>query len=213
MLVVGAATMALIVVLSVFNGLEGLLRSLYGDFDPQIQVTIAEGKSFSYDQAMKDQLATFDNIASISETIEDNALIKYKNSQRVVRLKGVGEEFLQQKRLDKSLVYGNLKLQQDGVNYALVGRGIQYDLQINPSNDFHTIQVWYPRNIRPGMINPEQIATIKHILPGGIFAIEKYYDDNYVIVPLAFAADLLQYDDRRTALEIKVENLSAIKET
>ncbi len=212
MLVVGTATMALIIVLSVFNGLEGLLRSLYGSFDPQIQITAAEGKSFVLDASTIEKINGIAGISSMSETIEDNVLIKYKNSQRVVRLKGVSEEFLQQKRLDDHLVFGNLQLSEDNIDYALIGRGIQYDLQINPNNEFYTIQVWYPRNLRPGVTDPNQLATIKHILPGGIFAIEKYYDENYVIVPLDFARDLLQYGDKRTALEIQVQDPKQLQE-
>ncbi len=205
MLVVGMATMALVIVLSVFNGLEGLLRSLYGSFDPEIQITAAEGKSFNYDGTLKGELIQLDAVSSISETIEDNALIKYKDAQRVVRLKGVGDEFLEQRRLDNSLVFGKLALREGNVDYALIGRGIQYDLQINPNNDFYTLQVWYPRNIRPGITDPNQLATIKYILPGGIFAIEKYYDENFVIVPLSFAEELLEYEGRRTALEVQLK--------
>lgn len=210
MLVVGMATMALIIVLSVFNGLEGLLRSLYGNFDPQIQVVAAEGRSFLYEDDLKDLLDEVPEISSITEVIEDNVLIKYNNAQRVVRLKGVSESFVEQKRLDDALVHGSLELKKDGIGYAIVGRGIQYDLQINPSNDFYTIQVYYPRNVGPGVVNPEKLATVRHILPGGIFAIEKYYDDNYVIVPLEFAQGLLDYGQKRNSLEIQLHDFSKI---
>ena len=204
MLVVGTATMALIIVLSVFNGLEDLLRSLYGSFDPDIQIVAAEGKSFEYSDSLKNNVMAIEGVSSVTETVEDNVLIKYKNAQRVVRLKGVSEEFLAQKRLDKYLVFGKLDLKEDGINYALVGRGIQYDLQIRPNNDFYTIQVWYPKNLRPGITDPSRLATIQHILPGGVFAIEKYYDENYVIVPIEFAEELLRYEGRRSTLEVQI---------
>lgn len=205
MLVVGTATMALIIVLSVFNGLEDLLRSLYGSFDPDIQIVAAEGKSFEYSDSLKNNVMAIEGVSSVTETVEDNVLIKYKNAQRVVRLKGVSEEFLAQKRLDKYLVFGKLDLKEDGINYALVGRGIQYDLQIRPNNDFYTIQVWYPKNLRPGITDPSRLATIQHILPGGVFAIEKYYDENYVIVPIEFAEELLRYEGKRSTLEVQIK--------
>jgi len=197
--------MALIIVLSVFNGLEGLLRSLYGSFDPDIQIVAAEGKSFDYSVDLKAKVQAIEGVNSVTETVEDNVLIKYKNAQRVVRLKGVSEEFLTQKRLDKYLVFGSIDLQKDDINYALVGRGIQYDLQIRPNNDFYTIQVWYPKNLRPGITDPSKLATIKHILPGGVFAIEKYYDENYVIVPIDFAEELLRYEGKRSTLEVQID--------
>jgi lipoprotein-releasing system permease protein len=202
MLVVGIGTMALIIVLSVFNGLEGLLRNLYGSFDPQIYIVPAEGKSFEYDEMLMQQLADHPEVLNITEVIEDNVLIKYKNSQRVVRMKGVSEGFLEEGRIQRSLVYGEAKLQDETLNYAIIGRGIQYDLSINPDNDFYTIQVYYPKNIKPGVLNPSSIYTVKHIMPSGIFAIEKYYDENYLFVPVGFARDLLGYGTKRTSIEI-----------
>ncbi len=204
MLVVGIATMSLIIVLSVFNGLGDLLRTLHGSFDPDIQILAAEGKSFEYSEELKAKVLSIKDVHSVTETVEDNALIKYKNAQRVVKLKGVSEEFLSQKRLNNYLVFGKLDLKKDDINYALVGRGIQYDLQIRPNNDFYTIQVWYPKNLRPGITDPSKLATIKHILPGGVFAIEKYYDENYVIVPIDFAEELFRYEGKRTALEVQL---------
>ena len=202
MLVVGIGTMALIIVLSVFNGLEGLLRNLYGSFDPQVYVIPAEGKSFEYTPTLEEKIQSVEGISIITEVIEDNVLIKYKNSQRVVRMKGVSENFLDQNRIQKSIVYGEAKLSEDELNYAIIGLGIQYDLSINPDNEFYTIQVYYPNKINPGVVDPTSLYRVQHIMPAGIFAIEKYYDENYLFVPVDFAATLLNYGNKRTALEI-----------
>ena len=207
MLVVGMATMALIIVLSVFNGLEGLLRSIYSDFDPQIQISAAEGRSFVFSDSLSTALYQVEGVSIVTEVIEDNVLIKYDDAQRVVRLKGVSDNFLDQNRLDPTQVAGDLKLVEDNVGYAIVGRGIQLDLNINPSDEFRTIQVYYPREIGPGIVNPERLTTVRHILPGSIFSVEKHYDDNYMVVPLVFAQDLLRYGDKRNALEIQVDEL------
>ncbi|MFZ9046030.1 MAG: FtsX-like permease family protein [Cyclobacteriaceae bacterium] len=204
MLVVGIGTMALIIVLSVFNGLEGLLRSIYGSFDPDIYITATEGKSFHYTDDSRQIIQHQPGVVSVTDIIEDNVLIKYKNSQRVVRMKGVSESFLAQNRIQQSLVYGEAKLSDGDFNYAILGRGIQYDLSINPDNEFYTIQIYYPKNIRPGVLNPTSLYSVKHIIPAGIFAIEKYYDENYLFVPLAFANSLLNYQQRRTGIEIEL---------
>lgn len=204
MLVVGIGTMALIIVLSVFNGLEGLLRSIYGSFDPDIYITATEGKSFHYTDDFRQIIQHQPGVVSVTDIIEDNVLIKYKNSQRVVRMKGVSESFLAQNRIQQSLVYGEAKLSDGDFNYAILGRGIQYDLSINPDNEFYTIQIYYPKNIRPGVLNPTSLYSVKHIIPAGIFAIEKYYDENYLFVPLAFANSLLNYQQRRTGIEIEL---------
>ncbi len=212
MLVVGIATMALIIVLSVFNGLEDLLRGLYENFDPQIQITATEGRSFQYDDELKEKLRSVEGIAVLTEVVEDNVLIKYNNSQKVVRLKGVSENFVSNNRFDNAMVFGSKQLVRDDIPYALVGRGIQYDLQIKPTNDFFVIQMYYPRDIGPGVVNPERLTTIRYILPGGIFAIEKFYDENYVLVPIDFAVDLFNYGNKRNALEIQIDESADTEE-
>ncbi|MBV6645472.1 MAG: ABC transporter permease [Cyclobacteriaceae bacterium] len=205
MLVVGAATMTLIVVLSVFNGLEGLLRGLYGGFDPQIVISARESKSFQYTSELEDKIIKTPGVQIASEVIEDNVLIRYKNAQRVVRMKGVSADFMDQGRINSSITSGSHHLDKDGIKYAIVGRGVKYDLSINPANDFYTLQMYYPNEIKPGVVNPERVYNVKHILPGGIFAIEKYYDENYVFVPLEFASSLLNYEQKRTAIEVLLQ--------
>lgn len=204
MLVVGIGTMSLIIVLSVFNGLEGLLRDLYGSFDPQITIAPAEGKSFEYTDELASKLTRVDGVASITDVIEDNVLVKYKNAQRVVRMKGIAENFLEQNRIQQSIIYGQAKLREDEINYAIIGLGIQYDLSINPDNEFYTIQVYYPNKIRPGVVDPTSLYRVQHVMPAGIFAIEKYYDENYFFVPVHFAATLLDYGTKRTSLEVNL---------
>jgi len=205
MLVVGIGTMALIIVLSVFNGLEGLLRSTYGSFDAEVIVSATQGKSFVYTDDLKTKIEGLEAVDLIAEVIEDNVLIKYKNAQRVVRMKGVSESFIDQQRLQNSLVYGELKLSEENLNYAIIGRGVQYDLSINPNNDFFSLQVYYPKNIGPRVTNPSKIYNTKRVITASVFSIEKYYDENYIIVSLDFAADLLSYNQKRTALEISLK--------
>lgn len=204
MLVVAIGTMALIIVLSVFNGMEDLLRNLYGTVDPNLTVTAREGKSFEYTQTLKDKVASVDGITYVTESLEDNALIKYNNAQRVAMVKGVSENFITQGRLDSYLVFGDLKLTSDSISYAIVGRGVQYDLSINPKNDFYTLQIYFPDKIQPGLTNPEKMARVRYILPSGVFAVEKSYDENLIYVPLGFAEDLFGKWGKRSSLEIQV---------
>lgn len=204
MLVAGISTMALVIVLSVFNGLEGLLRNLYGSFDADIIVTPTAGKSFEYTDDIYRDLITVEAVESVADVIEDNVLIRYKGAQRVVRLKGVSEDFQSQGRFDEALTFGPMKLKEDSVGFAIVGRGIQYMLGINLKDDFYPLQIFYPRDIGPGQLNPERMFTMKQILPGSIFAVEKSIDENFLFVPVEFATELLNYGNKRTALEIKV---------
>ncbi len=201
MMVVGISTMALIIVVSVFNGLEDLLRSTYGSFDPDIVVSPVEGKSFELDKKMLTDIENIEGVAHVSQIIEDNVAIKYRNAERVIRMKGISPETMERNRLATKIISGDPYLKKDDIPYAIVGLGIRWELGIDINNDFSTIQLYYPKNLRPGT-NPANMIEVRNILPGAIFAIEKNYDDNYVFVPVEFAEGLMNYQDRRTSLEI-----------
>lgn len=205
--VVGVAvgTAALIIVLSVFNGLEDLIRTAYNTFDPELKITPAKGKSFEITDSLRQVVEQVEGVDVVTEVIEDNALVKFRNAQTVVKLKGVSESFLQQSKLSRGLVNGELKLKDDKRPYAIIGRGIQYVLSIPPDNDFYAMQVFYPKRLqRRGSLNPGgSFVNQRNIMPAGIFAVEQQYDASYVIVPLSFAEQLMDYQNRRTGLEVK----------
>ena len=203
---VAIGTMALVVVLSVFNGLEDLIRESYNTFDPEIKIVPQSGKTFVVSDSLLQEIRGAEGVELVTEVVEDNALVRYQDAQMVVKLKGVSENFIRQDRLDKAMVHGELVLEKDGKNFAILGRGVQYTLSVSPSNDFYALQVFSPKRQEPSGFNPDPMTryfTRRNIMPGGVFAIEKQFDANYVIVPLNFAASLFNYTNERTALEIK----------
>lgn len=208
---VAIGTMALVIVLSVFNGLEDLIRSLYSSFDPEIKITASTGKSFEVDDYFMEKVSNVKGVDIVTEVIEDNAYVRYRDAEMVVKIKGVGNNFIDQQRMDQTIVHGELKLKKEGINYAIIGRGVQYALGISPSNDFYTLQLFYPKNIRPGSLSATNIYNQRNILPGAVFAIEKQYDESYVFVPLDFAQDLTEYGNKRTSLEIKASQGANIR--
>lgn len=204
MIGVAVGTMSLVVVLSVFNGLEGFIRSLYNSFDPDIKVMPVRGKSFLIDSLVLEKIKQIDGIVFVSEIIEDNAYVKFRDSEMVVKLKGVDQHFLKNTRLQQSIVEGSLLLEKDDLNYAVIGRGIQYTLNISDIDDYYPLRFYYPRRRRGSSINPAQLVNQRSIGIGGVFAIEKQYDMNYVLVPIDFASNLMDYGLRRTSLEVNV---------
>ena len=205
---VAVGSMALVVVLSVFNGLEELIRASYNTFDPELKILPARGKTFALTDSLRNQLKALPGVAIVTEVIEDNALARYQDASKVVTIKGVSDNFVEQNRLDRAMIYGDVVLKDEQRSYAILGQGVQYDLSIAPSNDFYALQVFSPRrgSSRSTGFSPNPMASYvkrKNIMPGGVFAIEKQFDANYVIVPLSFAQDLFEYDNERTALEIK----------
>ena len=184
--------------------MEDLMRSLLGTFDPEIKIEASYGKSFESSDELLISVRSTEGVELVTEVIEDNAVVKYKDNQVVARVKGVADNFVDQSRMSDAMVYGNFQLRNQNLPYALIGRGVQYALSLNPGDDLYPLQFAYPRSSRTLSLDPAKMLTRKNILLGGIFAIEKQYDENYVIVPLSFTQELLNYGQRRTALEIKV---------
>ena len=212
MAVVAIATAALIIALSVYNGMEGLLRSIYGSFDAELSISPTEGKSFVLTDAMLKEINGVAGVESITEVIEDNVLLKYNESQKLVKMKGLSDNFIESSNMNPYIVDGRFAFRKDSVQYAIVGNGIRYALSINMHDDFYPLQFFYPKNVKPGALDPSNYFSRANIMPGGVFRLEQHYDDEYVFVPLDFAQNLLNYGDKRTSLEITTNDAVSIAE-
>lgn len=215
MLGVAVGTMALVIVLSVFNGLEDLIRELNQNFDPELKVEAAKGKSFECTPELLENVKATEGVEIVTQVAEDNAYVKYRNDEMVVKLKGVETNFIDHHRMDSNITQGRLVLEEDGVNYAIIARGVQMALSINRLSNMYALQFYYPKRTRTSGLNPANLTNQKIILPGGVYAIEKQYDMNYVFTPLDFAVELFDYGNRRTSLEIKVRegvNIDQVKQ-
>lgn len=202
---VAIATMALVVILSVFNGLEDLLRTVFRSFDPDLKVMPIKGKSFIVNNSKIGELLDIEGVLNVNPIVEDNALLKYENSQLVIKFKGVPDDYFSSNRLDSILVEGKMLLSKDSMKYAIVGRGVHYYLNINLKNEFVPLQFWYPRLDQKQILDPEKAFNRLNVLPSGVFAVEKQFDDNYVFLPINDAIELMGYGHRRSYLELKLE--------
>jgi lipoprotein-releasing system permease protein len=207
--VVGVAfsTAALIIVLSVFNGLEDLLGSLYTSFDPQLKIESAEGKSFEINDELREKIKKVEGVEIVTEVIEDFAYVRYRDADMVATIRGVSDNFIDQKRLEGHIVDGDLKLREKDIPFAIVGGGVRYTLSIALDDDMYALQVYYIKNVKSSAsLDPSKIYSRKSIRPGGVFSIEKTFDENYIFMPLDFAQELLNYENKRTFLEVKTAN-------
>jgi lipoprotein-releasing system permease protein len=202
---VAIGTAALVIVLSVFNGLEDLIRSLYSSFDADIKISLKEGKFFEYEEDLKNKIERREGLATIVQVVEDNVLVRYNDGESVVRMKGVSSDFVNNNRLKNHITEGQLKLTDKEQNFAVVGQGIRYDLSINSRNDFLALQFYYPKNISPGRTNPSSMYNSGILMPAGVFAIEKQYDEKFIFVPIRFARQLIGKKDQCTSIEINLE--------
>ncbi|MCF6360234.1 MAG: FtsX-like permease family protein [Cyclobacteriaceae bacterium] len=204
MFVVGFSTMALIIILSVFNGLEDLLRDLYGSFDPEIKIEAVKGKSFELDSDLIQKLNDIPGVDQVVFVIEDNAYVKYNKSEMVAVIKGVSANYPKVNRLETKIVEGKLNFWNGNIPMAVVGQGIQYSLGVSTADDYSTLQVYYPKNLRSKSLNMSNTMTKMNLQVAGVFAIERQFDEKYIIVPITFAAELFRYQNRVTSLEVSV---------
>ncbi|MFN4145950.1 MAG: ABC transporter permease [Runella sp.] len=205
MLGVGVGTMALVVVLSVFNGMEELNRQLFRSFDPDLKIAPKEGKRFKISNEQLSQLRQAQGVKYVTQVVEDNVLARYGSRQVVAKLKGVDSTYEQRHQLDTAMVFGKLQLDLDDEPRAVVGATVQQYLGINPYDIFTPLELWYPRSDTKtlNLTSPEAFNQ-QIIKVGGIYMLELRFDD-YLLVPLDFASKLLGYGDALSSLEIQLQ--------
>jgi lipoprotein-releasing system permease protein len=197
-------TMTLIIVLSVFNGLDHLIRSLFSSFDPDIKITAVEGKSFHADSLFLSRMQNISGVASYSQVLEENALLKYRDRQAIAVLKGVDQEFTSVSGIDTMLIDGEFSLDAGDTPMGVIGQELAGELGIG-LNFINPIHVYVPKRSDRILLNPITSINHKFLFPSGVFAIQQEYDAKYLIVPLEFARSFFNYaPDEVTAIELKV---------
>ena len=206
-------TLALVVVMSVFNGLEDLIRGMYASFDAEIKVEPTLGKSFPTTEEWLQDLREIEGVAIVTEVIEDHALVEHNGNQLVAKLKGVSDNFLDHGRFERGYFWGDTTLGTDIRPGAILGRGVGFFLSVNLEEVNSFLKVYYPKAPRSAAsIDPSQLYNSATLEPRAVFSIEQQFDDEYVIAPLSFVQSLTNYGAKRTSLEIKVSDNYSIPE-
>ncbi|WP_420384751.1 ABC transporter permease [Roseivirga sp.] len=204
---VAIGTTALIVVLSVFNGLGDVLRSVYQTYDAGLKIVPVEGKSFSLSDDQFDQIQRIDGVQSFSRVIEDHAVAIYRDQQAVVEVKGVEQSFIETKKLDTFMLRGQAKINQYDRNMAVLGAGLAYELGILLDSDSYEVELIYPRNVRPGALVGTNSVRRTRLSPAGIISVDVALDEKLLITSFEAISRILEYDNRYTAVEIYLDDL------
>lgn len=217
-IMVGSA--ALVLVMSVLNGFEGVIAEFYGKFNPDIKISPHEGKVFVLDSSKMQALKNIQGVESVSATLEETALLEYKKTQAIAVIKGVDDHFSTVTQVDSSVREGEYLLRsQDSIgNFALVGiaMAVQLGMRIEEGEGFSSLGLMtiymakresksFSMN---GMNKPFRSAKV---FPSGIFEIQPDFD-GYVIIHIDVARELLGYQNNElSAVEIKIKQGSATK--
>ena len=204
---VALATLALVCTLSVFNGFQDLVTTMFTAFDPEIKITATNGKVFDAQDERIQLLKELPEIEVFSESLEDNAMVQYKGRQTMVVIKGIEDNFNQLTAID-SILYGrgDWILQDEVVDYAIpgielvsvLGTGIRF---LDP------LEVYAPkRGVKINVANPSTSFESSYLHSSGlVFAVnQQKYDASYILTSLSFARDLFQYKTEVSSIELRL---------
>ena len=215
---VALATLALVCTLSVFNGFHYLISSFFTHFDPDLKIETIKGKVFTPDGDVVRAIEATDGVEVVSLTLEDNAVAKYKESQAMVTIKGVDDNFQALTHIEE-ILHGNpeFKLYDEYADYGIIGQGLMYLLGTGVQ-PFDPIEVYAPRkggkvNLTNPMANFQRAPLYS---PGTIFNInDSRYASSYIIASLDYARKLFGYTSEVTGIEVRLTDeadVSRVKE-
>ncbi len=185
-------TAALIILLSVFNGLETVIVKLNSNFSPDLRIEAKLGKTFDPNTDFFKSLHKDERLFSYSEILQDRIVIKYGDKTFIGKLKGVSSEFQRNPRLDSIILDGSFTLHySNGSPMAVIGVIVQNNLSVNVHNSFFPLQIYSPKHGNVVSINPADEFNTRAIFASGVFSIQQE-DDDVVIVPIEFARGLLE---------------------
>ncbi|HSH19761.1 MAG TPA: FtsX-like permease family protein [Draconibacterium sp.] len=203
-------TMALIIVLSVFNGFQDLINTFFSSFDPDLKISPVEGKMFNPKDFEFEKIKNLPDVIHYSEIIEEVALLKYGTQIYPAVVKGVSENYTSYTGIDSLIIDGEYLLEKDGINYTVVGQGVAYNLGIRPEFTDH-VMVYVPKKGKQVSINPARAINHNYIYPSGVFSVLEEIDSKYIIVSYKFAADLFESGEQVSTVELGINPLANSK--
>lgn len=206
---VAVATMALVIVLSVFNGFHDLVASFFTNFDPQLKVVPVEGKTAPADDPILTKIRQQPQVAVATECVEDQALAMYQDKQAMVVIKGVDDNFEQLTHI-KEILYGDGEFSLHAANLQYGILGIRLANTLGTSANFNEyMRIYAPqRDGQFDIMNPQSGFVVDSLLsPGVVFVVnQSKYDRNYILTSVTFARLLFDQDGMLSSLELRLKN-------
>ncbi len=216
MVAIAVSSAAMIIIFSVFNGLESMVKELYKGFYPEIRVTVVRGKFFPADSARLAAIRVISGVQAVSACIEDNAMVidESNKGQNVIVVKGIDKNYFAVNDVKKYIVHGADSVSMGHPYTAIVGLHIINELGLDFNYPFSKMDLYYPN---PTTTNPEADPASAYqqlsLHPAGIFKIENEFDSRYVLAPLPLVQQLFHAEGKYSSIEIKADpsSVEAIK--
>ena len=205
-------TAALIIIMSVYNGFDSLIRSMMGNVEPDLLIIPVSGKVFVPEGEVYDWIYDQEAVASMSCVLQEQVFINYDGKQGLAKAKGVDWIYEEETPLREHLVEGEFRLHKGDIPLAAVGASLAYELGLSP-RFLAPVEVYFPaRDRKISTSNPfASLESIK-VWPSCTFAVNADVDSELMILPIEKMRELLEYDDEVSAIELRLTTGTGEKE-
>lgn len=211
MMAFAVCTAALIVILSTMNGFEDLIFSMYNKFNPEIKITLNEGKVFEI-TPLNNKLKNLNTIQYSFAVLEDNAVIRNGDYQTVCTVKGLDSNYFNTIGLSGRITSGLPTLNENGINYAVLGAGIDQKINTNIDGIYNMVSLITPKRADFSVSDPTAITQLE-IQPGGVITLDEAINNRYIFVPMAFAQKLFEREGYASSMEITLKPNTDVEKT
>jgi len=206
-------TAALILMLGVFNGLEGLVKSLYSSFYSEMNISAARGKTITVTSDQLQKLKGLSSIKNFSLVVEEKGMLKNGAYQSVVLLKGVDENYRYVTGVADHIIRGNYNLGTSDDPLLILGAGVENAVGVQADRNLLALMIFLPKRNSSELIDPLQNISEDSINTSGTFVIQQDFDNKYAITNLEFVKTMLGFQaDQYSAIEISLQDASAADE-
>ena len=205
-------TAALIIILSVYNGFDSLIRSMMSNVEPDLMITPSTGKVFVPEGEVYDWIYEQQCVLNMSCVLQEQVFISYDGKQSLAKAKGVDWVYEDESPIRDHLIEGEFKLHRGDVPLAAVGGALAYELGLSP-RFLSGIEIYYPARTRKlSAANPMASVESIKVWPSCTFTLSNDIDGELMILPIEKMRELLEYDDEVSAVEIRLADGTDKKE-
>ena len=197
-------TAALIIILSVYNGFDSLIRSMMSNVEPDLLIVPSTGKTFIPEGSAYDWIYDQPSVKNMCCVLEEQVFINYDGKQGLAKAKGVDWIYEEESPLRDHIRDGKFQLHRGDITLAVVGAGLAYEMGISP-RFLAPIDIYFPtRTGKISLANPAASIESIRVFPSGIFSVNNDVDAELIIVPIEKMRELLEYDDEVSAVEVRL---------
>jgi lipoprotein-releasing system permease protein len=199
-------TAALILVLSVFNGFEGLVKGLYSSFYPEIRISPVSGKQINLTAEQIRRIRSIKGIANVSYYVEEKALLRHGESQSIISLKGVDDQYTRVNPMEQHIVKGSFNTGTADQALLILGAGIESAVGVQTDRNIIPLEVYLPRKGEVSLSDPINALSHDTINTSGTFLIQQEFDNRYALTNMQFVKNMLGMDEESfSGVEISLQ--------